>query len=112
MDRGWHFSESCAVATANRGPQALVKVLERPTNSTAIIDWCDPGSCRYRDQIWRVTRAPRGGTCALSGLIISPGERVYRPRSYRLTPKNAGAMIRAEQIEQGHAIPLVAPATL
>jgi hypothetical protein len=35
-------------------------------------------------------------------MTITPGDRVYRPRKYRLMPKNAAAMIRAEEIEHKH----------
>jgi hypothetical protein len=106
-----HLSGTYSETSATHNPRVLANVLERPTTTTAIVDWCDPGSCRYRDQMWRVTRARNAGVCALSDFVIVAGERVYQPRTCQPTPKNARAMIRAEQIEQGYLTPSASGAT-
>lgn len=76
-------------------PQAVVRVVERPSSATAIIYWSDPGTCHYGYQGWRVTTSTGSGVCALSGEPISRGDSVYRPSQRDPKPQNAAAMILA-----------------
>ncbi|MBP0595626.1 DUF3331 domain-containing protein [Paraburkholderia sp. LEh10] len=39
------------------GDKVQVRILERPTNSTLIVLWSDPGRCFYGHQCWRATKA-------------------------------------------------------
>lgn len=77
----------------------VVTVIDRPAPGTATVTWCDATSCRYGDQLWRVSVARKPGVCALSGNLISPGDAVYRPRASRPLPINASAMILASLVE-------------
>jgi Domain of unknown function (DUF3331) len=74
-------------------PQAVVRVIERPSSATAIIYWSDAGTCHYGYQGWRVTTATGDGVCALSGEPIHRGDSVYRPSQRDPKPQNAAAMI-------------------
>ncbi len=78
---------------------ATVKVIERPSTSSAIVEWRDPTHCSYGDQTWRLSRAQRDGVCAMSGKPISRNSLVYRPFG-RPMPCNADAMIRADELER------------
>ncbi|KLU21507.1 hypothetical protein EOS_35660 [Caballeronia mineralivorans PML1(12)] len=77
----------------------VVTVIDRPAPGTATVAWCDPTSCRYGDQVWRVSVARESAVCALSGNTISPGDAVYRPRASKPLPINASAMILASLVE-------------
>jgi Domain of unknown function (DUF3331) len=76
-------------------PSVLIRVLERPTKTSAVIYWSEPGLCLYGYQQWRATGAPTDGRCALSGMPIRKGNRVFRPWSRECTPHNADAMVLA-----------------
>jgi hypothetical protein len=77
-----------------------VRVLERPTVRTAVVSWTDPICCRYGDQVWVTAKAPHDGHCALSGLPIVRGDRIYRPRPTDPMPRNAKAMMLAVRVER------------
>ncbi|WP_250509909.1 DUF3331 domain-containing protein [Caballeronia sp. GACF4] len=76
-------------------PQAVVRVIERPSSATALVYWSDPGTCHYGYQGWRATTASAEGICSLSGLPIHRGDQVYRPSQRDPKPQNASAMILA-----------------
>jgi hypothetical protein len=76
-------------------PQAVVRVIERPSSATALVYWSDPGTCHYGYQGWRATTATASGVCSLSGLPIRRGDQVYRPSQRDPKPQNAAAMILA-----------------
>jgi hypothetical protein len=80
-------------AVAGQRFEAQVQVLDRPTQSTATVAWRSSTLCSYGDQVWHASRARVAGTCVLSGLAITPGDPIYKPRPYRTLPLNAGAMI-------------------
>jgi hypothetical protein len=73
--------------------KAVASLLERPSSRSATIAWCDPTSCRYGEQNWRAGVAKKPGICALSGMRISPGDAIYKPRQTRQPPVNADEMI-------------------
>jgi hypothetical protein len=85
------------------GSSIIVRVIERTTSSTVVIEWRDPTHCSYGDQIWRASRARGVGTCAISGEPIHCGDWVYRPTG-RPLPRNAGAMILASHIDKVDAV--------
>jgi hypothetical protein len=72
---------------------ASVRVLERPTPTTATVSWSDSTSGCYGDQVWRLSVARRQGICAVTGETICRGDRVYTPRGVPRYPSNANAMI-------------------
>ena len=76
-----------------------VRVLDRPTSRTLTVSWCDPLTCHYGYQTWRVHTAKRAGTCVLSGRAIKAGDIVYCPRASNPPPRNAGAMIVAACVD-------------
>jgi hypothetical protein len=80
-----------------------VKLIERPSSTTATIEWRDPTRCCYGDQVWRAMRARTAGVCAMSGVEIRPGDRVYGPNP-RPVPGNAGAMILASVLDQATSL--------
>ncbi|SAK90929.1 hypothetical protein AWB81_04856 [Caballeronia arationis] len=76
-------------------PQAVVRVIERPSSATALVYWSDPGTCHYGYQGWRATTATGEGVCSLSGTPIHRGDPIYRPSQRDPKPQNASAMILA-----------------
>jgi hypothetical protein len=81
-------------------PEAVVRVIERPSSATAIVYWSDAGTCHYGYQGWRVTTATSDGACALTGAPIHRGDSVYRPSQRDPKPQNASAMILATSMPQ------------
>lgn len=80
-----------------------VKLIERPSTTTATIEWRDSTRCCYGDQVWRAMRARTAGICAMSGCAILPGDHVYAPNP-RPVPSNAGAMILASVLDQAEPL--------
>lgn len=80
------------------GDKVQVRILERPTNSTLIVLWSDPGRCFYGHQSWRATKARLAGRCAFSHSVIREGDEVYRPVYTSVEPQNSGAMILASVV--------------
>jgi hypothetical protein len=70
-----------------------VHVIDRPTQSTAIVVWRDSTHCSYGDQVWQASRARKAGVCAMSGQPINQGDAIFKPRPCRPAPLNADAMI-------------------
>ncbi|WP_035567064.1 DUF3331 domain-containing protein [Caballeronia sordidicola] len=81
-------------------PEAVVRVIERPSSATAIVYWSDAATCHYGYQGWRVTTATSDGACALTGAAIHRGDSVYRPSQRDPKPQNASAMILAASMPQ------------
>ncbi|SAK83314.1 hypothetical protein AWB80_05468 [Caballeronia pedi] len=79
--------------------RVAVKLIERPSTTTATIEWRDSTRCCYGDQVWRAMRARTAGVCAMSGAAIRPGDQVYGPNP-RPVPRNAGSMILASVLDQ------------
>ena len=77
----------------------IVRVLEKPTMTTAVVEWIDSTSCRYGNQMWSIRMARAGGVCALSGIAIRIGDVVFQPRLYGPPPCNADEMILSTAIE-------------
>ena len=71
----------------------------RLSDVTISVSWHDPTSCRYDDQTWRLGIARYDGRCALTGLPIYEGGKVYRPIPLRPAPSNSNAMILAVAVE-------------
>lgn len=70
--------------------------VERLSDVSALISWCDPTTCHYVDQVWGRAAARNSGYCALTGQRISRGDAVFKPRSRgRLRPVNCDEMILA-----------------
>lgn len=86
------------VATPLKGVQ--VRLIDRPSRSTATIEWRDPTHCCYGDQVWRTSRARVAGVCAMSGRPVRPGDAVYKPRACRPMPINSDAMILRSVLEE------------
>lgn len=75
-----------------------VKIIDRPSSTTATVSWSDPTSGYYGDQVWRSGVARGEGLCAVSAQRIRRGDAVYKPRVSRLAPANADAMILSSVI--------------
>ncbi|MGF6382581.1 hypothetical protein QF000_004327 [Paraburkholderia atlantica] len=80
-------------ATRAGGGHATIIVVERPTMTSATIEWRDSTNCYYGAQLWRLVRARKSGVCALSGEPISRGDEIFKPCG-RTDAVNADAMIR------------------
>lgn len=78
---------------SRRRLNTVVKVLDKPTSTTATVAWLDSTSCHYGDQMWSLRTARIDGICALTGAPVSKGDTVYQPRSYGFRPCNAEEMI-------------------
>lgn len=78
-----------------------VTLLEKLANSLLALSWHDPTLCNYEEQIWAPGLAQKSGSCALSGLHISRGDRIYRLRTRgKMAPLNGNAMILASALPQ------------
>ena len=75
-----------------------VSILERTSESAAIVSWRDPTRCSYHFQLWRRACSTRSGVCALSGTVINAGDTIYKPIA-KPPPLNASAMILATEVE-------------
>jgi hypothetical protein len=97
LTRDWNRAHPHPRASNDRlpYPQAVVRVIERPSSATALVYWSDPGTCHYGYQGWRATTANAEGICSLSGMPIHRGDQVYRPSQRDPKPHNAAAMILA-----------------
>jgi hypothetical protein len=78
---------------------ALVRVLERCSESSVVILWQDATRCNYGNQIWCRSRATKKGICALSGKFIKRGDPIYHPSLRPCPPANAYAVILASVID-------------
>src|SRR6478752_3821975 len=95
LTRDWHRDHPRQSNDRLPFPQAIVRVIERPSSATALVYWSDPGNCHYGYQGWRATTANAEGVCSLSGMPIHRGDQVYRPSQRDPKPQNAAAMILA-----------------
>ena len=80
--------------------EICVRVVDRPSPSTATIAWRDPTACCYVDQVWRACVSRSHGVCAVSGRPILPGDAVYKPRARHPLPLNVGEMILADVVHE------------
>jgi hypothetical protein len=78
---------------SRRRLNTVVKVLDKPTSTTATVAWWDSTSCHYGDQMWSMRTARVDGVCALTGAPVRKGDAVYQPRAYGFRPCNAEEMI-------------------
>ncbi|MDR5762188.1 DUF3331 domain-containing protein [Caballeronia sp. LZ035] len=95
LTRDWNRTHPQHVDHGLPYPQAIVRVIERPSSATALVYWSDPGTCHYGYQGWRATTATSEGVCSLSGMPVHRGDQVYRPSQRDPKPQNAAAMILA-----------------
>jgi hypothetical protein len=69
------------------------------------LSWHDPTLCNYEEQIWAPSNARRTGICALSGLKISKGDSIYKPRLRGAgSPLNSDALILASELKRSGAV--------
>jgi hypothetical protein len=102
------LSSRAAPAGKPRGPRETngddvrtftVTVVEELPKARFALRWHDPTLCNYEEQVWTPCRAPAAGRCALSGVHISKGDPVYRPRIRgRFIPLNRDAVILASEL--------------
>lgn len=85
-------------STYRTGTKLQVRILERPTNSTILVLWSEPGRCFYGHQSWRATKARISGCCAFSCSVIQEGDEVYKPVYTGVEPQNSQAMILASAV--------------
>jgi len=81
-------------------PHATATFVERVSDRSILVNWCDSTSGHYCDQLWTRKSASRAGYCALTGDLIAPDDVVYVPyaRAGR-PPANEQAMILASSLE-------------
>lgn len=78
---------------------ARISVVEYLTPRALIICWSDPQSGHYTDQLWRIGVSRRRSHCALTGMPICRGDRVFRPRTRKTyLPANCDCMILATAV--------------
>src|SRR5258708_2819828 len=104
LTRAWERDRPRVAAASPQSrrpfPEAVVRVIDRPSGATAIVYWSDAATCHYGYQGWRVTTATSDGACALTGAAIHRGDSVYRPSQRDPKPQNASAMILAASMPQ------------
>jgi len=85
---------------------SCVPILERLSQTTIAVSWCDATAGHYGDQIWTAGIADRRALCALTGAYIHRGDAVYRPRRSRTQlPANFDRMILASALPQRESVP-------
>ena len=73
--------------------------IERQSNNSVLVSWCDPTMCHYVDQVWSRVTARRSGYCALTGQRIERGHTVFKPCGRgRQRPVNCDEMILATAV--------------
>jgi hypothetical protein len=97
-------TKQCQPPAIGQAYEVQVRLIDRPTRSTATIAWSDSTACSYGDQIWRWSRARAAGVCAMSGRAILPGDAIYKPRTCRPMPLNAQAMILGVVLDEVTAL--------
>jgi hypothetical protein len=98
-DRGLNVGDAARHVDGATLHGVTVSLIDRPSSSTATISWRDSTRGCYGDQVWSASRACAEGICAMSGRPIRPGDAVYKPRSCRRAPRNAGAMILTSALD-------------
>ncbi|MCC8402721.1 DUF3331 domain-containing protein [Paraburkholderia sp. MMS20-SJTN17] len=77
-----------------------VQILEILSASLVSVRWSDPLRGHMGEQIWQRVVARESSRCALTGMPVKRGDRVYRPRERgRLTACNGDRVIHAAAIE-------------
>jgi Domain of unknown function (DUF3331) len=82
------------------GDGILANIVDRPTSSTAKVEWRDAQSGHYGDQTWRLAKARCAGVCVVSKVAIRPGDLIFKPKVF--APMNADAMILASKVRPFH----------
>lgn len=82
-----------------RCSKPIVKVLDRASEHTIVVSWCDSQGGHFGDQTWRLASAKKRGICAMTGRIIEKGEAVYRPWLREKARSNANERILAECVD-------------
>lgn len=71
-----------------------VNFVERLSERSVSIDWCNPTVGRYCEQTWSRCTARRKGRCGLTGATVLRGDAVYRPSARTaVTPANVDEVI-------------------
>jgi hypothetical protein len=78
----------------------VIRIIDRPSSVTAIVQWSDAATCHYGYQGWRVVTAEKDGQCSLSGKSVRRGDLVYRPAQREPRPRNVDAMILATAMSE------------
>lgn len=80
-------------------PHAIATFVERISERSILVNWCDSTSCHYCDQLWIKKSAISAGYCALTGNLIARGDVVYGPYTrVAHPPANGRAMILASSV--------------
>ncbi|MBU7439725.1 DUF3331 domain-containing protein [Paraburkholderia fungorum] len=102
---GWRDSRvrerKTAAAQGDVSLRALkLQILEILSGSSLSVRWSDPLRGHMGEQIWHRVVARESSRCALTGMPVKRGDRVYRPRNRgRSTAFNADRVIHAAAIE-------------
>ncbi|MGY6126952.1 DUF3331 domain-containing protein (plasmid) [Paraburkholderia strydomiana] len=80
---------------------ARIVIVEMRTSQTLSVDWSDPQSGHYIDQIWRKGVARTPSFCTLTGTRIRPGDSVFQPRTDEMyVPANRDYMLLAAAVRK------------
>jgi hypothetical protein len=80
-------------------PHAIATFVERISERSILVNWCDATSCHYCDQLWTKRSARNAGYCALTGNLIARGDVIYGPYTrVAHPPANERAMILASSV--------------
>ncbi|MBB5447769.1 hypothetical protein HDG38_006414 [Paraburkholderia sp. WSM4177] len=83
---------TCDVADSVFGTS--VNFVERLSEKSVSLDWCNPTVGRYCEQTWSRCAARRKGICNLTGATVARGDAVYRPSARTaVTPANVDEVI-------------------
>lgn len=71
-----------------------ITFVERLSEKSVSLDWCNATVGRYCEQTWSRCSARRKGICGLTGAMVARGDVVYRPSARTaVTPANVGEVI-------------------
>ncbi len=80
---------------------ARIRIIEVLSQTAVTLCWSDPRSGHMGEQVWHCGVARKRARCALTGVPIKRGDRVYRPRLRgKAVPCNWDRMIHAAAIER------------
>ncbi|MEX3969624.1 DUF3331 domain-containing protein [Paraburkholderia caribensis] len=75
-----------------------LRFVERTADSEATFSWQDPALGRMTDQRWKAGKARYEGVCALTGVSIRRGDRVFKPFGLRRETPNHEQMVHVDAL--------------
>lgn len=78
---------------------ASFSIVERISERSIVVCWCDATLGHYGEQLWMRAVARRSTHCVLSGLRVRRGDIVYRPSTRGQRPANCEEVILAVMLD-------------